>query len=28
LVILQLDPGIHKALKTLDSRLRENDDFF
>jgi hypothetical protein len=21
------DPGIQKALKTMDSRLRENDDF-
>jgi len=26
-VILRLDRGIQKVLKTLDSRLRENDDF-
>jgi len=27
-VILRLDREIQKALKTLDSRLRENDDFY
>ncbi|MFA4828349.1 MAG: hypothetical protein WC594_03960 [Thermodesulfovibrionales bacterium] len=26
-VILRLDRGIQKVLKTLDSRFRENDDF-